>query len=157
MGPTLDDGHSKLAQFAPVPVPPGPDGFWHYVEPTFGLIGEGDRLARVDFDGTVTWSVRLPAEYALTGAYRPVPVRESAMLVLRGTTAARGLSLLDGSQPWEQPLPPGSGDAGVTQAGAGQARRWRCRAARRPAARSSASCRTTARNCGAPRCRGPRS
>src|SRR5947209_13694098 len=105
VAPSLTDGRSKLMQFTPtpLPVPPGPDGGWHLVEPTLGLIGEANRLARVDLDGNITWSVQLPIDYALTGRpgapHTAISVPEAGALILiagaQGTSGPVALRALN--------------------------------------------------------------
>lgn len=86
----------------PSPVPTGADGRWHLNDD--GLLGEGNRLARIDTaTGRLMWSEFLSPEYAITDAHPAI--RAGGQVVLRAGRTIRALGIRDGKQSWERLMP----------------------------------------------------
>jgi hypothetical protein len=118
--PTVDRPYRGLAEAfrTPVPVPPGPDGRWHLVLPDAQILGEGPVLGRIDPRGGPGWSMRVPDEYALTGApggaHSAILAASGTVIVLLagapgvdGPVAVRAIEVASGRQLWERRLPSG--------------------------------------------------
>ncbi|GIF46004.1 hypothetical protein Afe04nite_05430 [Asanoa ferruginea] len=113
--PTLLNPQGPLVELSrsALPVPPDAKGEWPLFVPQLGLIGAGDRVARIGRDGKPLWIAILPAAFALTnpgpgGHSAFISAGGRALIVLGGgrePSAVLVLGLHDGAEWWRAALP----------------------------------------------------